>query len=199
MRLVPLPAPLASVLFGCSLVACNTTSEAPNPPPEPTQASVSLDNWQTESIALPPSFAPDLPSGQESLLFAPGMFDQSAEDFWSYAFVLEMEIEELDAKAQTAMFELYFDGLLTSVASSKGVTLEDPALVAVHRVGPASFEGRVQLVDAFVSMEWIELHLVLEQSSASAKTTHITVMASPQPKGHPIWTDLSAARDALAP
>lgn len=59
--------------------------------------AVSLDAWQAETFALPPAFAPELPAGAESLRFAPGWRDPSAENFWSYAFVMWIDEPAPDA------------------------------------------------------------------------------------------------------
>ena len=46
------------------------------------------EGWRTETIPFPLEFAPELDyEGVEELRFAPGMFTEGAEDYWTYAFV----------------------------------------------------------------------------------------------------------------
>lgn len=188
------------------LAACANTSETPSAeaggaaqveegsqdqqaPPEP----VSLEGWRSERIELPPAFAPELPGGEELLLFAPGMFDAQAEDYWSYAFVMRIDEEEIDAARLTELLELYYDGLLQAVARSSSDTanyVDDPAQVKVEHVSPGSFEANIHLIDSFVTFQPIDVRLLVESEPGSPSGTFMRIQASPQ---HAVWRQLAGA------
>jgi ligand-binding sensor domain-containing protein len=86
----------------------------------PDLGPVSLEGWATEAFDLPPDFAPELPTGTESLLFAPGWRDPSTENFWSYAFVMSIDELAPDAARVKELLSSYYDGLMSVFASNKG-------------------------------------------------------------------------------
>ncbi|QDU65335.1 hypothetical protein [Engelhardtia mirabilis] len=177
------------------LSACGST-----PALDTTRQPADLDSWAREVIPLPPGFAPDMPAGDEQLLFAPGMFDAASEQYWSYAFALRLEESGLDAARLTAIFELYYDGLIFAVAQGKDADVgDDPAQVRMRSVGDGRFEGTIDLIDAFVTLEPVQLRLVIDARDEATDTTWLKVQASPRAPGHGIWPDLEAAADlALA-
>ncbi len=163
-------------------------------------ANEAVAHWRSEIIELPPEFAPGMPAGVEELRFAPGMFDPTADDYWSYAFVLDLDEPRLDTTALARLLEQYYDGLISLVAASNELELDgEPATVALTRADDAHFAATVSLVDAFVTGEEIELSmdLVLEPRADDAPGVRVLVMASPQPRSHSIWTELLAARGLL--
>src|SRR3982750_1336994 len=69
----------------CILSVAKAQSNAPQLLKEPA-------NWEFERFALPPAFAPDFPfKGAEELRFSPGMFKKDSADYFTYAFVAELE------------------------------------------------------------------------------------------------------------
>src|SRR5579871_6778165 len=49
-------------------------------------------NWQFERFNLPPQFAKDFPyKGAEELRFSPGMFNKNSAEYFTYAFVAELD------------------------------------------------------------------------------------------------------------
>jgi len=48
--------------------------------------------WQFERFAMPPGFAPGISyKGAEELLFAPGMFNKDSTNYFTYAFVAQLD------------------------------------------------------------------------------------------------------------
>ena len=86
------------------------------------------DGWRTETIPFPLAFAPDLPYvGLEELRFAPGMFEQGSEEFWSYAFVWWVGPDEPhDLETMAGYLEDYFRGLARAVAREFRRMMTDP-------------------------------------------------------------------------
>jgi len=179
-----------ALLASISLVGACGTPEVVVSEPEP----VSLDGWGSETIVLPPEFAPTMPGGEEQLLFAPGMFDAAAEDYWSYAFVMRLESGALDAAYLDELFEAYFDGLLSSVGAARGEDLgDDPADVRVQRISEGHYEAQVHLIDVFVTMKAIDLLMTIDAAPAQAGGGLLEIQASPQEREHAVWRSLEAA------
>lgn len=177
------------------LTACSAPTEtAPSEQTVDAIEAVSLDGWRSETIALPPQFAPSLPSGSETLLFAPGFFDPEAADFWTYAFVMWLDEPAPDAARLSEMFEAYYDGLISAVARSADRDVgNDPAQVELTTIAPGTMEGRIHLVDAFGTFEWVDLHLIIETAPAANGKSVVSIQASPQAGGHDLWRSLDAA------
>ncbi|MFG0258992.1 MAG: hypothetical protein ACF8LK_01460 [Phycisphaerales bacterium JB041] len=170
-------------------VTADTTAQ-----PEPV--SVSLEGWPAETFPLPPSFAPELPTGRESLRFAPGWRDPSTEDFWSYAFVMWIDEPEPDAARVEILLESYYNGLMNAFAGDKDIS-HTPARVAVTRTGPNRFDATMHLIDAFATFKPMDLRLKVVTDAGSDQDSMLQVRLSPQPETHRIWVDLQTAIDTI--
>lgn len=160
--------------------------------------ALSLEGWYREEIALPPQFAPDLPAGEEILLFAPGMFDADAEDFWSYVFLMQVREESMSEERILEVFELYYDGLILAVAEDRKEDVgDDPAQVQMKSLGQGVFEMEIDLVDAFVTMEPLHLNLIVEVAPMDLGGTLLRVRATPMEKEHKVWLQLNHALRSL--
>lgn len=178
---------LGPVVLACSITGCST--------PAVEELPVDLGAWRTEPITLPPDFAPTLPAGEELLIFAPGMFEEGAEDFWSYGFLIRFEETDLDLARMEELFELYYDGLIGTVGAER--VSADPARVQMRRVRRGRYAATINTVDAFVTFEPLVLRLEIEVLDEDAASTLLRVTASPQPKGHGIWRALDIAVGSL--
>jgi len=194
-----------AALFALALAAAGACSgperDAPSGPleaefPSADLPAVDLSAWGTERIPLPPGFAPSLPSGDELLLFAPGMFDADAADYWSYAFLIRLD-EPLDGAAELDGFlEAYYDGLIGAVAEGKdGDVGVDPATVEVVAAANGGYEAEIDLIDAFVTMQPIQLRMTIAVEGERGELLRIA--ASPQPADHEVWRALDAAAGSL--
>lgn len=152
--------------------------------------------WRRERIALPPDFAPSLPSGEELLLFAPGMFEAGGEDFWSYVFWMRIDEPQPDVARLTEMFEAYYDGLVMAVAGDLDLLPKEAATVRIERVDDTSFRMHVDLVEPFRTKEPLTVHARITVADTSTDTTTLHVEASPQEPGHWIWQHLAEAMAA---
>lgn len=176
-------------------------SEAGARPP----SAESIEAWQSETFALPPDFAPDLPTGTESLRFSPGWRDPKAEGFWSYAFVIWIDEPAPDAARIDELLETYYNGLMGTFAAGAGKDIsKSPARVDVDRIAPGRYEARMHLIDAFATFKPIDLRVVVDSVAEGQSRASLRVRVSPKPRGHAIWHSLDAAivlilkRDAQA-
>ncbi len=141
-----------------------------------------VPSCKSEVIPLPPDFAPTLPPGTETLWFAPGMFDSSAHDYFTYQFVLNFDAAQdvTSAKLERVLLD-YYAGLMTSVAKGKkrlhaaGATaVEVQPSQSPHEAFscgmiecPASvkfFDASIRTVDEFVTGETLELRVLMAVS-----------------------------------
>ncbi len=152
--------------------------------------------WRFEEIALPPEFAPTLPSGVEHLYFAPGMFKEGDPGYWTYVFSLRFDKPlAVDHASTKTLLTDYYSGLISAVAGSKSVAVPDPAavveLTAAVRLRDNGFVATVKTVDAFVTAKPIEVTLDLQ---FGPQKDCINVAASVAPRSDAIWTELTRAR-----
>lgn len=181
--------PLSTVIL-LSLIATLSACAA-RPHQRAASSPITLAGWQSETFPLPPSFAPGLPTGTESLRFAPGWHDPKSENFWSYAFVMWIDEPAPDAARTDQLLEQYYDGLMTAFADGKPLT---PARAEVTRTNQAHlYEARLHLTDAFATFKPIDLRLVIESRAVTPSRSTLRIQISPQPSTHPIWTSLNAA------
>lgn len=178
--------------------APSTADQMPTDEMPMDEMPMDLGDWRGETIELPPGFAPGLPAGREVLLFAPGMFEPEAEDFWSYAFLMEIEETGVGVDRLEELFELYYDGLIGAVGRGNSFELpEDPASVSFREEG-AGFGGVVHTFDAFQTGEAIEVNLFVEVTESTMGKSRLRVQASPQERDqHPVWKALGEAMDSL--
>lgn len=177
--------------LGTSLCAASC---AVSTPPDP--APLDLQGWRNETLQLPPQFAPSLPAGSESVLFAPGFFDSTSETHWSYVFTMWINEPAPNSEELDAMLEAYFDGLLERVSSAAERDLgDDAADVEVLSVEAGEFEAKIQLIDVFDSYEPVNLRV--RGTSEEIGETVLRFSISPQPYSHEVWAELAAASATL--
>jgi len=162
--------------------------------PQLPSPQLNLDDWATETFALPPGFAPELPVGSESLLFPPGWRDPDSENFWSYAFVMSIEEQAPDMQRVQELLELYYDGLMAVFASNKDKeSLIKPTKVAIRQVKPNHYEATMHLVDAFATFEPMDIRVLIEAVADGDEHSFVHIRVSKQSEGHAIWKSLAAA------
>ena len=157
-----------------------------------------LEDWASETFDLPPGFAPQLPNGSESLLFAPGWRDPSSENFWSYAFVMSIDEDVPDAKRVTELLEQYYNGLMSVFASNRGKEdLVIPTQVELTIISTNQYEAKMHLVDAFATFEPVDIRVLVETVADTESHSLVIVQLSKQPKEHTVWRSLQAAIESI--
>ena len=195
---MPIKSIFAVLCLSLAMSACTVTQDQSTH--EPTNDSVStpepisLEGWPSETFSLPPGFAPTLPTGTESLRFAPGWRDPTSEGFWSYAFVMWINEDAPDAERVDELIETYYTGLMSVFAGNRGKDISaTPVRVAVQRIAPNRFEAKMHFIDAFATFEPIDLRVVIETTAQSKDHAAVSIRVSPQPKEHEIWSSLETA------
>lgn len=84
----------------------------PRPDMTPTILKGPSD-WRFEKMPTPPGFARDIKlTGYEEARFAPGMFDTSSPNYFTYALVFSVDgAQDLDSAALKDFLEKYYRGL----------------------------------------------------------------------------------------
>ncbi len=169
----------------------------------------SIAACRSENIALPPEFAPSLPKGQETLWFAPGMFDADAPGYYRYAFELHFsDPQPVGVGALEKLLTSYYQGLMSAVAEGKGHTHAPLATRVVVKASPGGdasetcegascvdanrfFEARINTLDEFNTGKPIKLRVLLDATATeisalvtleSTRMEHSLVVAHGQPR-----------------
>jgi streptogramin lyase len=165
---------------------------------DPELEPVSIDGWLSEVFELPPGFAPELPEGKESLLFAPGWRDPNTEDFWSYAFVMSINEPAPEMTRIDELLEMYYNGLMSAFSSNKyGDIGISPVQVDVVPIAANKYEAKMHLIDAFATFEPIDLRVLIETIADTDEHSLVRIQVSQQPKDHKIWRSLALAIESI--
>lgn len=168
----PEPAPSSPPAVEDEPASTEVVEDTPEDAPEAAPTCARAPGWRYERIELPPEFAPSLPAGVETLWFAPGMFDPSAPDYFTYAFSLDWAEEQSpDAAALQTMLTDYFVGLMTAVAgSARSVAPANPATVEVEADGT---RATVVMSDEFTQTADVQLTILIS-GDAGCMRLHAT-------------------------
>ncbi len=156
-------------------------------------------DWQFERFALPPGFAPGFRfKGAEELRFSPGMFRKDTVDYFTYAFVAELENTTSVSQADIQYYlSDYFRGLCGSTARNRKLVIDSSKItVSVERKKevPANdviYNASVNVFGVFTDGAPVKLNMEIKVLPAvSTKKTYLFFIASPQPKTHKEWDTL---------
>lgn len=170
--------------------------------------------WTTETIALPPGFAPGMKwKGTEEIRFAPGMFKADSDSFFSYTLLFWLPSDQkVDAKAIERELLVYYQGLCQAVSKGKNqqvdvsgftVLLKDLAN-AKNGKRPSgepvvAYTGELKWIEPFATGKPQTLHLDAQVWFCAKHKHHcIFLCVSPQPKSASVWKAMAEIRDATA-
>lgn len=161
------------------------------------------EDWRYEKIDFPLDFAPEIDyEGFEELRFAPGMFDQASETYFTYVFALSINRSSKFKKGEIEqILAQYYRGLCAAVASSKGLDI-DASQITVHinkaksrKSNLKTYRSEVLFFDAFNTGEEVLLQMELEifRDKAQGKS-QILALVSPQAYTSALWKKLYQIR-----
>jgi tetratricopeptide (TPR) repeat protein len=154
-------------------------------------------NWTKEIFIFPLHFARDLPYlGIEESHFPEGWRDQESFEYWSYAYVWNIDLNrELTTAELESHIESYYDGLMNVVNKNKKLTLpKSVAKIERQEDGNSSvkFKGAVEVYDAFVTQNNLTLNVLVEIFYCEKKKESFLVFrVSPEEFGGQIWSELN--------
>ena len=150
--------------------------------------------WRFEGMPTPPGFAPDIQlTGFEEACFAPGMFDTSSSNYFTYVLIISADgSPNLDRAAIKDFLEKYYRGLSAGVGRQKGMSPDRAQMVAeVAAPEPNRLSGQVTFFDTFNDGRKITLHFEGRiVPRPEAKKTGLVLLISPQPKDNAVWQTL---------
>jgi hypothetical protein len=187
--------PVREILIALVALCCCTGPSIAQPRRDmtPTVLKGPAD-WRFEKMPTPPMFAPDIKlSGYEEARFAPGMFDNTSTNYFTYVLIVSADgAPEIDGPALKDFLEKYYRGLSVGLGQRKGMK-PDPAQM-VAEVSPGA-EGRsnatVTFFDSFTDGRKIKLNVEARVvPRPGVKKTGLVLLISPQPKSHEVWRKL---------
>ncbi|MCA9071593.1 MAG: hypothetical protein KDA84_21855 [Planctomycetaceae bacterium] len=166
--------------------------------------------WKGETISLPPSFSPNMTlNGTEVIRFAPGMFNQNSDSFFSYVFVFQVKPgQKLTQKLIQKELLVYYRGLAATVLKNQKIQFdpknfalklqETKAAVAVQPPNSKAYKGDLNWLEPFVTRKPQTLYLELTTwQDAESKYDYVFVCASPKKTTEAIWKDMRAIRESF--
>jgi hypothetical protein len=157
-------------------------------------------DWGFERMDFPMGFAPGIKfSGFEEIRFAPGMFDTTSANYFTYAFVVCIEGQKAFQNADIKDFlNKYYKGLCISVGQPKKLS-PDTSLVNAYvtdvpsesAASHISFTAVIPFFDTFSNGRKITLYLELNYLiKTEANKTYLTVLVSSSKDNKDIWNKL---------
>lgn len=156
-------------------------------------------NWTFEKFALPPEFAPGFPyTGVEELRFSPGMFNKDSANYFTYAFVAELENTTSFSQEDVKNYlSTYFKGLCSSTAKNRKLTIDTSKItVSVDRKKATTaddviYNASLEIFGVFADGAPVKLNMEIKVlRGVATKKTYLFFIASPQPKTDKVWTEL---------
>ena len=154
------------------------------------------DTWGKEVFLFPLNFARGLNyKGFEEAQFPKGWREEESPEFWSYAFVWNIGLDEnLTETELEKNLQIYFDGLMKSVNKEKGKILPN-AVADIDKIKNSNdvlkFTGTIKTYDSFATKKPLLLNVQIEkQDCKQTKRSFILFKFSPKNFNHAIWKTL---------
>jgi hypothetical protein len=177
-------------LLALTLSAVSARAQAP-------AATILMEplDWRFERLPVPAPFAPEIKfTGFEEARFAPGMFDTSSANYFTYVMVIAADgSPELGRSGIEEFLQKYYKGLSIGVGRRKGLT-PDPAQMKAEVTPMRSGEGytaKVVFFDIFNDGRKLILNLEAHViSRPGIKNTYVSLLVSPQSRDSAVWQTL---------
>ena len=183
---------LVLLIFTVSLSLARAQEDKPQLLKEPAA-------WSFERFALPPGFAPNFPfKGAEELRFSPGMFNKDSTDYFTYAFVAQLDSTTSISQDDIRNYLLnYFRGLCSSTANDRKLVV-DTSKITVFVEKKKGMPGNEIIYNALLNVfgvfaDGAPVKLNMEVKAlidTAAKKTYLIFIASPQEKTDSVWKEL---------
>jgi len=157
-------------------------------------------NWQFERFALPPEFAPNIAyKGAEELRFSPGMFIKDSANYFTYAFVAELDNINSISQDDIRNYLLnYFKGLCSNTAKQRNLSIDTSKItVAIEKEkdleGNIFYNATLNIFGVFADGAPVTLNMEIKvMDDKAAAKTYLVFIASPLQKSDKVWTELYA-------
>lgn len=158
--------------------------------------------WKGETIAVPTGFAPDMSiTGIEEIRFAPGMFKQDRDDFFSYALVFylpnQKPLNELGIQRELLK---YYRGLAKVVGKNRQPKIDTDAFtfdIKLVKDDPLRYTGTLKWVEPFTTGKAQTLYFELHSEGVhGTQASQLSMSVSPQKTDHALWKTLRAIQSS---
>jgi hypothetical protein len=150
-------------------------------------------------FALPPVFAPNIPyKGAEELRFSPGMFKKDSADYFTYAFVAQLDNTVTISQDNIQDYLLrYFKGLCGSTAKERKLIIDTSKItVSIEKKKhmPANetiYNASLRVFGVFTDGAPVRLNMEIKiLTDSAAGKTYLIFITSPQVKTGKVWDSL---------
>ncbi|HEY2727878.1 MAG TPA: hypothetical protein VGI61_11930 [Parafilimonas sp.] len=181
------------IIFSCVL---NAQQQTPQLLKQPA-------NWQFERFTLPPQFAPNIPyKGAEELRFSPGMFIKDSANYFTYAFVADLDNINSISQDDIKNYLLnYFKGLCSNTAKQRNLSI-DTSKITVDIEKEKSIKDNIfynttlNIFGVFADGAPVTLNMEIKViDDKAASKIYLVFIASPLDKSDKVWTELHSIQN----
>jgi hypothetical protein len=155
-------------------------------------------DWSFERFALPPSFAPGFPyKGVEELRFSPGVFNKDSTDYFTYAFVAQLDSTTTISLDNIRNYLLnYFKGLCSSTANDRKLVIDTSKITVFVEKKKGTHNNEIynallNVFGVFADAAPVKLNMEVKVLvNTAAKKTYLIFIASPHEKTDDVWKEL---------
>ncbi|HEV8508460.1 MAG TPA: hypothetical protein VGQ53_23855 [Chitinophagaceae bacterium] len=160
-------------------------------------------DWQFERFTLPPEFAPNIPyKGVEELRFSPGMFVKDSANYFTYAFVAELDNINSISKDNIKDYLLeYFKGLCSSTAKQRKLSIDTSKItVSVDKDASTGkddhYNATLNIFGVFADGAPVRLNMEIKvMKDKAASKLYLVFIGSPLSKSDEVWTKLRSIQN----
>jgi hypothetical protein len=162
--------------------------------------------WGTEVFSLPATFAPTITyKGIEDIRFAPGWAKANSNEYWTYAFLWNLEDSIfIDAKIIATNLKAYYTGLIGSnleqskIAAGKIIETETVInKIETHNGDVQTFSGTIRMLD-YMKQQPITLNCIVHVKTCPQQSnTYLFHKISPKPFTDSVWKSLDQIWDGF--
>ena len=154
--------------------------------------------WAFEKFDLPPVFAPNFPfRGAEELRFSPGMFNKDSTDYFTYAFVVQLDSTTGISQDNIRNYLLsYFKGLCSYTANNRKLVVDTSKITVFVEKGngvanEVIYNASLNVFGVFEDGAPVKLNSEVKVlMDTAAKKNYLIFIASPKEKTHSVWKEL---------
>lgn len=155
--------------------------------------------WRLETFPVPPPFAPTIAlRGKEEARFAPGMYDTSSPEYFTYIVAFEVDGTASFGPAELQdLLEKYFRGLLAGRGRRSGITVDPESIRAAVAARAENtpvetpLQADLSLVDTFTDGRRTTLRIEAHVRPRPAENkTRLLLLLSPAKGDSATWTRL---------
>lgn len=194
---------LAFLLLSTLLTSCNQQSK-----PKAENKKIALSyflptpfKWTTETFPIPITFAPSIAyKGSEEVRFAPGWGNVSSNEYWTYAFLWNVEGKPtIDSQIIKTNLTAYYSGLINSNIEKRQIPrslIFTPDIsiekIATEYQDDATYTGTIHMLD-YMTQNPITFNCIIHVRLCDDKdNTFIFHEISPKPLTDTTWKTMNS-------